>query len=272
MKLTLLGSNGMLGYAVQNYFKSLSWNVHSLTRNEFDIAKDPFQKFENLMFQHSPDLVINAAGVIKPMIAKNSTEDVLKVNSIFPHNLAKWAISKKIKCVHITTDCVYSGTKGLYTEDDYFDATDVYGMSKNAGEPKEIMTLRTSIIGEEKPPGRSLLAWAQSQTGKEVNGFTNHLWNGLTTTEVAKTIHSIIEKKLYSPGLFHLHSAQPVTKFELLKCFNDTYHLNLKINATSANEIIDRSLSSRYSLSKELVTSTIPDQIKWMNQFFRSMK
>ena len=185
MKLTVFGANGMLGHTVCEYFKSKGNEVIKVTRSNFDIAKEPHQKSEE--FIKNSDLVINCAGVIKPRIKDMTIEDVLRVNSVFPHNLAKVCSNQNIKMIHITTDCVYTGNKGNYNEDDLFDADDIYGLTKNAGEPgNNCMVLRTSILGEENGQSRSLLEWVKSQKGKEVNGYTNHFWNGVTTLYLAE--------------------------------------------------------------------------------------
>jgi dTDP-4-dehydrorhamnose reductase len=222
------------------------------------------------IFLDDADVVINCAGVIKPTIAKNSIEDVLKINSMFPRNLAKFCNRKGIKCFHITTDCVYTGRKGNYDESDYFDAGDLYGLSKNAGENKDCMTLRTSIIGEEKGQSRSLLEWAKSQAGKEVNGFTNHKWNGVTTLYLAEVIETILLNNLYQKGIFHIHSPNTVNKYELLQIFNDVYDLNLKINPVEAEEAVNRSLSSLYELTSKVCTRTLGEQIAAMREFFNA--
>src|SRR5262249_40374351 len=133
------------GVAVWNYFTRAGHAVTALGREEFDIARKPLDSLEALL--GGQDLVINCAGVIKPRIAELSIEEVLRVNAIFPRNLARMCAGLSIPCIHVTTDCVYSGKKGLYTEDDLFDAEDVYGLTKNAGEPSECLVLRTSIIG-----------------------------------------------------------------------------------------------------------------------------
>lgn len=265
-KILVTGSTGMLGYAVSSYFKFKNYYVTEITRNEFDIANDPMDKFEK--FLDGIEVVINCAGVIKPSISKNTVEDILKINSIFPRNLAKICDIKDIKCFHITTDCVYSGKKGNYTENDYFDAEDLYGLSKIAGETKDCMTLRTSIIGEEKGNKRSLLEWAKSQAGKEVNGFTNHLWNGVTTLYLAEIIENILKKNLYQKGIFHIYSHSKVNKYELLQIFNEVYDLKLKINPVEAEEKVDRSLSSIYDISIKLSIKLLEQQVKEMKIFF----
>ncbi len=265
-KVLVVGSTGMLGFAVSSYFKSHDYNVVDISRSEFDIANDPVSKFESYL--GGVDLVINCAGVIKPTIAKNSIENVLKINSLFPRNLAKVCAKRGIKCFHITTDCVYSGRKGKYTEEDLFDADDLYGLSKNAGENTECMVIRTSIIGEENGQSRSLLEWAKSQYGKEVNGFTNHLWNGVTTLYLAEIVESIFKNNLYRHGIFHVHSPNTVTKFELLHLFNKVYDLNLIINSAEAKEACDRSMSSIYPLSSRVASKSLEQQIKEMKIFF----
>ncbi len=256
----------MLGYAVTEYFTSRGYDVNSISRNEFDIARDPFSKLEHLILES--DIVINCAGVIKPQIAKNTIEDVLKVNSIFPRNLATFCKQMNIKCFHITTDCVYTGAKGEYTEEDVFDADDVYGLTKNAGEPLNCMTLRTSIIGEERGQSRSLIEWAKSQQGKNVNGFVNHYWNGVTTVHLAEVIEKILDNDIYTEGIFHLHSPNSVSKKELLEQLDEVYELHLTIQPAEAPQFCDRTLSSIYSMSQHLCTKTILMQLYEMKEFF----
>lgn len=272
MNIAVIGANGMLGYAVSNYLKSQKENVFSITRQEFDLAKDQFNKLEKYFVDHKIDVVINCAGVIKPMIASTKIEDILRVNTVAPQNIGFICNKLGLKGFHITTDCVYSGAKGQYNEDDLFDADDVYGMSKNGGEPKNIMTLRTSIIGEENGQARSLIEWARSQKGKEVNGFLNHDWNGVTTYQVGKTILQILKSNSYKPGLYHLHSPAKVNKSELLHIFNDVYQLDLKINSVNASSTIDRTLATKYSLSKDFVQQTIKEQVSEMAEFFKNRK
>lgn len=270
-KILIIGSTGMLGYAVSSYYKSKGYNVVEISRKEFDIANDPMSKFETYL--NGVDVVINCAGVIKPTIAKNTVENVLKINSLFPRNLAKVCNKNGIKCFHITTDCVYTGKKGNYTEKDYFDADDLYGLSKNAGENKDCMVIRTSIIGEEKGQSRSLLEWAKSQAGKEVNGFTNHKWNGVTTLYLAEVIENILKNNLYQKGIFHVHSPNIVDKYELLQIFNEVYELKFsKINATEAKDAVDRSIDTIYELSKIVCKKTLQKQVKEMREFFQTVE
>ena len=266
--ILVLGANGMLGYAISKYFIAKGFNVTPITRIEFDIAKESIDNFKLIL--NNIDIVINCAGIIKPMIKQTTIEDVLRVNSIFPRNLAKICSCSNILCFHITTDCVFSGRKGKYTENDLFDADDIYGMSKNAGETLECMTLRTSIVGEEKDKKKSLLEWARSNAGKEVYGFINHYWNGLTTVYLAEIIEIIINRNLYIKDIFHIHSQTTMNKYELLSLINDIYKLNLSIKPIEAPERIDRSLNTCKSLLKVITIKTLKQQIEEMRSFFRN--
>lgn len=268
MKVLIFGANGMLGYAVSEYMKRQNIHVAPYTRKEFDIAKDSLSKLMNVI--EESDAIINCAGIIKPMIQKNSPEEVLKVNGVFPKNLAKLTNGLGKKLIHITTDCVYSGKDGKYSEISPFDAEDLYGISKNAGENAECMTIRTSIIGEEKNQNfRSLLEWAKGQRGNEVTGFTNHKWNGITTVYLSEALTKIISNEnLYQKGIFHLHSPNTLNKYELLDTINQVYQLDLKIKPKEVGEVCDRSLSSEFNFSRTLITKDIKTQIQEMKEFF----
>lgn len=265
----VFGASGMAGLATTEFLKSQGHPVYGLTRKDFDISKDSNEKLLNLL--GNAQAVVNCAGVIKPQIAKLSIEEVLKVNAIFPRNLARACHEQATPCIHLTTDCVYTGKTGSYNEASLFDATDVYGMSKNAGDTDECMTIRTSIIGEERGQARSLIAWAQSQKGKTVNGFRNHIWNGITTLQFAKVCEAILTQGLYRKGVFHVHSPSAVTKAEMLRIFSRVYDLDLKVNEIDAPDFCDRSLASLAPLSSDLVTATVEQQVIQLRDFFRKI-
>lgn len=265
-RIAVLGANGMLGYAVCEYFERKGDRVTKLTRAEFDIARDPAERLPELLA--GVEYVINCAGVIKPLIARTAIEDVLRVNVVFPRNLAMLARDNGWRVFHVTTDCVYSGSSGGYTEEDMFDADDVYGMSKNGGDTADNMTLRTSIIGEEKGQSRSLLEWVRSQAGTQVNGFLNHRWNGVTTLHLAELIDSIAERGLHKTGIFHVHSPETVNKHELVSMINDVYELGMTIEPVNAPETCDRSLASVRQLTALLDVKPLRVQIEELRRFF----
>ncbi len=207
------------------------------------------------------DYIINCIGIIKPFMNKDMSGSIY-VNSIFPRELAKHCNSKDIKLIHISTDCVYSGLKGKYIESDLHDTIDEYGKSKSLGEDIEnSMVLRTSIIGEEKYNFASLLSWIKSQAGKEVNGFTNHYWNGVLTDYYGVICKQIIEKNLFENGLFHIHSEVDLTKCEILQLFNEKFNLGIKINPIKDKNLVDRTLRSSKSLQEKLNIPSFPTMV-----------
>lgn len=265
-KLIVFGSTGMLGNAVNIFFKSKGYQVYSLGRSEFDILTDPLEKA--FQYLNQADLVVNCAGVIKPRLKDFSVEEIFAVNAVFVKNIANYCKQNNIPCFHITTDGVFSGTKGNYSENDFFDSLDLYSHSKLAGETTDCMVLRTSIVGEEQGQSRSLLEWARSNKGKEVNGFLNHHWNGVTTLYLAEIIESIYSEGAYQKGIFHIHSAKPVNKYELLSLISEIYALGLKVNPVDASEFCDRTLKSIYPISAKYSVKSIPQQLQEMKMFF----
>ncbi len=272
MKILVLGSTGMLGSAVGKYFIEVFgrdvWCSYRVDHEEFAFGqKFPFEAmaahpFECIDELGNVDYIVNCIGCIKPytMNAKDYPTSIY-VNSVFSRKLANWCVDKKIKLIHITTDCVFSGKKGKYTETDLHDASDVYGKSKSLGEPENCMVLRTSIIGHEVHGKVSLLEWIKSQKGKEVNGFTNHMWNGMTTTQYAKCVEKIIQGGLFNIGTYHIFSPNDISKFQLLNVVNDKFDLDLTIKDVTAPEAIDRTLSTNKILCSLLQIPVIEMQI-----------
>jgi dTDP-4-dehydrorhamnose reductase len=188
--------------------------------------------------------------------------DSIYINSIFPHELAEFCGAKNIKLIHITTDCVYSGFAGNYNELSAHDALDDYGKSKSLGEAKNAMVIRTSIIGEEVHKNASLISWVKSMAGKDANGFLNHSWNGITTTQYGKICKKIIEKDLHKKDLFHCYSPKSVSKYELLQLINKHWNLNININPTNDKMSIDRTLSSIKDLNSVMDIPDLDLQLK----------
>jgi dTDP-4-dehydrorhamnose reductase len=273
----ILGGTGMLGSQVGPLFQSHpdKYQTFLTTRDTQHIYGNPnnWIRFDPTgktcsrtdirevfeLMPCNPDFIINCIGAIKPQFAKSPAQSIY-INALFPHELSEVCKALNIKLIHITTDCVWSGRNGKYVESDLHDALDDYGKSKSLGEPKDCMTIRTSIIGPEIKDHVSLIAWAQSQKGKEVSGFDNHLWSGMTTKQFGDVCSQIIDNDLYQPGLFHLYS-DTVTKYELLQIISSKYDLGLKINKVPAKEAIDRSLSSEKDLVKKVFIPTIAEQI-----------
>ena len=264
VKVLVLGSTGMLGNAVGKYFgKTTKYDTYLTYRNpymaygnktiEFDVCKNDIK---DLPFC---DYYINCIGTIKPYMAAD-IEKSIYTNSIFPHKLANMCVKRGIKLIHITTDCVFSGKHGSYTENSPHDCMDDYGKSKSLGEPKNCMLLRTSVIGEEIHKNVSLIEWAKSMKGREINGFENHHWNGVTTHEYARICDKIISHNMFEKGLFHVFSDK-VSKYELITYLNEKFDLNLKINKHKTPIPCDRSLSSEKYLNNILCIPSVQEQI-----------
>ncbi len=269
MKVCILGSSGMLGSTVAKYFGQ---------NNKYDLYttyRDPNLKFTTdrqsvhfnvtrcpLYVLPKVDYIINCIGVIKPFMGKN-LRDSIYINSCFPHELSKHCNEKGVKLIHVTTDCVYSGDKGAYDENDFHDCIDEYGKSKSLGEPLDCATIRTSIIGEEKHKFASLVSWVLTQKNQKINGYTNHVWNGITCLQFAKVVEKIIDESIDWNGVRHVFSPRAVSKYELVSLINERYNLNIDIEKFTPDASCDRSLSSVHDNMFE-----IPDIKQQINQMF----
>lgn len=264
-RIVVLGSTGMLGHKVFEHFSNLdNYEVFGSYRNK-SVAPDKNSfvfDAENPDWSKIPecDYILNCIGIIKPFM-KDNTIGAIKINSLFPWILSEWCENSNTHLIHITTDCVFSGDDGFYTEQSLHDCLDDYGKSKSLGEPTNCMVLRTSIIGEEIHKNASLIAWAKTQKGKSVNGFLNHYWNGVTTLEYAKICQQIIEQELYEVGLSHIYSSQSVNKFKLLQIISDRFGLVLDIQPFETTSSCDRTLSSNKGLINKIFINNIVTQI-----------
>jgi dTDP-4-dehydrorhamnose reductase len=265
-KAVILGSSGMLGYAVSEFYARKNYDVIKVTSTDFNILENDISKLTKYI--DGAGFVINCIGIIKQVIEHIPELDVLEINSIFPRNLAKLCKVLEVPLIHISTDCVYSGKDGNYTEVSFFDAKDLYGVSKCAGETCDCMTLRTSIIGPEIKTHKSFMDWAFEQKGKKINGYINHKWNGITTLYFAGITEKIWIENLYRKGIFHIHSPNFVTKYELLKILNEIFNLNLQITPIETEVPRDMTLNSIYDLSRRFVVKDIEQQVRELKVFF----
>lgn len=247
MKVFIFGSNGMLGRYVKTYLTSF-FEIVEINRDKFNVSNCSEQSIEEILTKNNiknNDVIINCIGTIKPRVDELGELNAIIVNSVFPRFLAN--VSKKLNChlIHPTTDCVFDGLKGDYNENNEHNVTDVYGRTKSLGEPSNCTVIRTSIIGEEMNQGRSLVEWIKSNKDKEINGFTNHIWNGMTCLQFAKICKLIIDGNLFWDGVKHFFSNK-INKFELLSLINEVYELNIKINSIESGVLVDRSMSTIY--------------------------
>lgn len=261
MKIIILGSNGMLGTYLRKYLCN-EYEILALSRKEIDLSgseSDLLSYFDNIV--NKGDIIINAAGVIKQR--EYNLKDMIMVNALLPHVLNNIKRYKECEVLHITTDCVFSGKTGEYIENSPHDCLDDYGKSKSLGENENNTNIRTSIIGEEMHNKKSLIEWVKSNRNNTINGYNNHLWNGVTCLELSMLIKKIISEKLFWTGTRHIYSPNTVSKYELLNMINDIYNLNINIVKVDS-EKCHRNISSIY---ESLISKDLYMQIKEQKNF-----
>ncbi|MFZ5845401.1 MAG: sugar nucleotide-binding protein [Patescibacteria group bacterium] len=205
------------------------------------------------------EAIINCAGITKPHSLKKPLL-TLFINGFLPQILSN---VYRDKLIQIATDCVYSGLTGApYTEDAVQTPNDLYGLSKSLGEPRQSLVLRTSIIGPEIDGYQQLLEWFRRQKNKTIPGFTNHLWNGITTRQFALICNQIISnrKKFPKCGTFHIFS-NSLSKYEMLKKFESKYQIGARIKPIKTEIPVDRRLGTKYNLCKMLNIPKFDDML-----------
>jgi dTDP-4-dehydrorhamnose reductase len=258
-KILILGASGMLGHTLFKYLSAKNFEVYGTLRNSnlchyfneelktnliptFDLSStEEILRVVNLI---RPNIIINCVGVIKQLAYANDPLITLPINSLLPHKLSQITKTIGARLIHISTDCVFSGRKGMYTEHDQEDATDLYGISKKIGEvvkEPHVITIRTSIIGHELNSCHSLLEWFLNQE-KFVDGYANAFFSGLPTIELSEVIEKYIIPNEHLNGLYHV-SSKSISKYHLLKLINEIYDKNISIKKNETFSI-NRSLDS----------------------------
>lgn len=249
MKLIIFGANGMLGAYFVSYFrKKPEYEVVAVTRAEFDVSSETFSELEPFLESiglNEQTCIVNAVGLIPQRMCGRRKEDYYVVNAAFPHHLSRICKKHTAHLICATTDCVFSGRKGKYREDDAHDETSDYGISKSMGEPTDATVIRTSIIGEELRNPCSLLEFVRTARS-EIQGWNNHIWNGITCLQYAKILDIIITKNLFWKGVRHLFSPVPKTKYELACIIKDVYGVPCIIQKHNTVVPVDKTLSSHY--------------------------
>ena len=196
------------------------------------------------MARVKPDAVINCVGIIKQLPTAHDPVLSLSINSLLPHRLQRLCVAAGARLIHISTDCVFSGAKGMYTEDDPSDALDLYGRTKFLGETAGpgALTIRTSIIGREIATRSGLVEWFLAQRGKRIEGYRHAIFSGVTTQELTRIIRRVLTGYPDLHGTLQV-SADPISKYDLLLLLKNAYNLDVEIVASDRVRI-DRSLNS----------------------------
>lgn len=283
MKVLVVGASGMIGSTVLRVLSENSdWEVLGSVRDESvkrffsaSIAKrlvagidvEHQDSLVKILDQIRPNVVVNCAGLTKHKPEAENPLVSIPINTLMPHRLAGLCKLVGARLIHISTDCVFSGEKGGYIEDDFADARDVYGKSKALGEVYDphAITLRTSTIGHELQSKCGLLDWFLSQEGR-CKGYTRAIFSGLPTVIFAQIVRDMVIPRKDMFGLYHV-AAKPIAKFDLLKLIADVYGKTIDI-VPDDTLTIDRSLDAkRFQLATGYVASEWPELIKLMHAY-----
>jgi dTDP-4-dehydrorhamnose reductase len=204
-----------------------------------------FDSVKSALDQSHPSVVINCIGMVKQLVAAKDPVQSIAINALFPHQLARYCRSAAIRVIHISTDCVFSGRKGNYTESDPADAEDLYGRTKLLGEldAGHGLTLRTSLIGRELQDGHGLIEWFLGRRDGRAPGYTRAIFSGVTTQVMAEALVMIIRDRPQMRGLWHL-AAEPSTKYRLLGLVKEAARLDVEL-VPDDSVVCDRSLDGR---------------------------
>jgi dTDP-4-dehydrorhamnose reductase len=259
MKVLVLGASGMLGNAMfrilveaenmqvigslrsSSYRKHFPASMQQSLYSGVDVkCTDDLAEF---IADQRPDVIINCIGLVKQLSSSKDPMQAIAINSLLPHRLAYMCQLANARLVHFSTDCVFSGNKGSYTESDLSDAEDLYGKSKFLGEVSapHAVTVRTSIIGHELESKNGLIDWFLSSSGS-IKGFTKMIFSGLPTNELAAIVRDYILKDASLHGVYHV-SAKAISKYQLLAIVAEVYGKEIQI-APDDEVVLDRSLVS----------------------------
>jgi len=280
MKVLILGGSGMLGHKLWQLFSS-RFDTYVTLHRDFEayrhyklfdsahsvnhVSAEKFETVVRAIDAMRPTVVINCIGIVKQVEAARDPVTSIEINALFPHRLARLCQERRIRLIHMSTDCVFSGRKGNYSENDLSDAEDLYGRTKFLGEAsyEGCLTIRTSMIGRELETSNGLVEWFLSQEGKAIGGYTRAIFSGFTTNALAEIIANIINKQSELYGVWHVASAT-ISKFDLLSLVKHVYGLNIKIEPNES-VVCDRSLNpDRFRKATGFVAPTWYDMIEQM--------
>jgi dTDP-4-dehydrorhamnose reductase len=258
MRILILGGDGMLGHQLFKHLSkehevkvTLRQNLSAYEKFNLFFPENTFAGIDvrltdqllEVFGEFQPQAIVNAVGIIKQRLSSKEIIPSLEINSLFPHRLAVLCKAIGARIIHLSTDCVFSGKKGNYREEDPSEAVDLYGKSKYLGELNEqhCLTFRTSMIGRELSRKKSLLEWFLAQKGS-IKGFKKAIFSGFTTQELSRIIEMILKQNPTASGIYHV-SSDPISKYDLLFLIKDRLQLPIEI-IPDESFVCDRSLDS----------------------------
>ena len=262
MKILILGADGMIGHKIahslyQDFDLILTsrkfFSIESIGINSGKLIYHDFlnNMTYDLLDKIMPDVIINCIGITPRRGIKDSYNNTTLLNSKLPNSLDSWVKSNAKKLIHFSTDCVFSGTKGNYLDNDIPDANDLYGETKSAGEINSSNTLniRCSMIGRELFNFTELFEWLLMNKNKKIEGFSNVVYSGITTVRMGKIIHYILTHKLNLSGIYNISSV-PISKYDLLVKLSEAFSLNVDVEENTDNK------SNKVLISKKFTEIT----------------
>jgi len=267
-RIIVLGSTGMAGHVVSSYLEECGYDVYGASRSVSNTEKSAsidacdFDKLEEWLDRIKPDVIINCIGILNKD-AEERPHTAILLNAYLPQWLSIKYKSSLTKIIHLSTDCVFSGETGGYTEKSFPDGKTMYDRSKVLGEINndKDLTFRMSIIGPDiNENGIGLFNWFMKQSGK-INGYTKAIWNGITTVELSHAIDSAIKTDL--KGLYHLTSKTNISKYDLIMLFSKTFNkINIQIVPFDDFNLDKSLINTRRDF--EYAIPSYPDMIKEM--------
>ena len=270
-KVLVLGNKGMLGHVLYKTFQENSANqkydviginrsVDNTDNNSYTLDVLKLDELEQFIKNKQPNYIVNCIGSLVEASINNPSL-AIQTNSLLPHFLNEISEKYSFKLIHISTDCVFDGSKGRYKESDKKTETNYYGLTKNLGEINNdrSLTIRTSIIGPEiKLKTTGLFDWVISQKCNTIHGYSRAIWSGLTTIELAKFIIWSLDKEI--TGIVHATNSEGISKYDLIKIINDVFYLNIDLIKNNDYKI-DKSL-----LNEKIKNYNFPNYTQMINE------
>jgi len=258
VRILVLGANGMLGHRAVTLLSPRHEVVGTVRRADPVVERfapdarivtgvtveDP-ANLERIIEEVAPDAVVNCIGIVKQRPDAHASVPSIRTNSLFPHEVAAMCADAGARFVHVSTDCVFTGSRGMYAESDVPDAPDLYGRSKLLGEVADVpgtVTVRTSIVGWELRDPTGLLGWYAAHRGTRIGGYTKAVFSGLATTDLVDVIERLCTEWRDVDGLWHV-STEPISKYDLLTKLDADLGWDTEI-VPVGEPVIDRSLDS----------------------------
>ena len=247
MRILILGADGMIGHKIAQSledFELILASRKSISSKSIGIIKGKMvlhnlitDSLDLLLDSTTPDIIINCAGITTRRGVEDNIVNTGLLNSDLPHKLDSWANLNSKKLIHFSTDCVFSGNRGNYLDNDFADADDIYGKSKALGEvdSPNTLTIRCSMIGRELYNFTELFEWLKKNKNKKIEGYSKVFYSGITTVRMGKILNQILKKNLNLSGIYNI-SSTPISKFDLLVKLSNAFNLNVDVKQNKNNK------------------------------------